>query len=254
VAQKINLPKPFFSENGSKAVLLLHAYSGSSNDVRMMCRSLEKANYTVYAPNFSGHASLRPEDILEQSGEKWWQDTQAAIAFLQEQGYHDIAIFGLSMGGIFAIRTITEGLPGVLGGGFFCSPILPVKNHVPENFLKYAEQVLTVAGVATAEKATRLQQIEKHVTMQLKAIEKQAQLTAAKLTAVSLPVFIAQAGQDEMIEPDGVWQTMAQLTQTTITFHWYPKSGHVITVGPDHKQLEQDVLSFLASLSWNEEK
>ena len=42
MAKKINLPKPLFSEKGKRAVLLLHAYSGSSNDVRMLSRRLEK--------------------------------------------------------------------------------------------------------------------------------------------------------------------------------------------------------------------
>jgi len=75
VAKKINLPKPLFSEKGKRAVLLLHAYSGSSNDVRMLSRRLEKENYTVYSPNFSGHGTLVPEDILDQTTEQWWQDT-----------------------------------------------------------------------------------------------------------------------------------------------------------------------------------
>jgi carboxylesterase len=254
VKPKLTLPKPLFSEKGSQAVLLLHAYSGSSNDVRMLSRSLEKAGYTVYSPNFSGHGTLRPEDILEQTPEQWWQDTVAAVNFLREKGYEKVAVFGLSMGGIFAMRTLTEQIPGVIGGGFFCSPILPTKNHVPENFVRYAQQVLTTAGISAEEQAKRLPQITEQVKDQLSEIEQGTQLTAAKLPKVTLPVFAAQAGQDEMIDAKVVLQTVAQLTQTYITFNWYPQSGHVITVGPDHKQLEQDVASFLASLSWNEEK
>ena len=83
VAKKINLQKPLFLEKGKRAVLLLHAYSGSSNDVRMLSRRLEKENYTVYSPNFSGHGTLVPEDILDQTTEQWWQDTQEAVAFFR---------------------------------------------------------------------------------------------------------------------------------------------------------------------------
>lgn len=254
MAKRINLPKPLFSENGKRAVLLLHAYSGSSNDVRMMSRSLEKENYTVYSPIFSGHGTLVPEDILDQSPEKWWQDTQTAIDFLREKGYQEIAVLGLSMGGIFAMHTITEKVTGVIGGGFFCSPITPVKNQVPENFLIYADSVLTVAEVSETEKAERLTSIQQRVTTQLSAIEAIARQTAEQLAEIQVPIFIAQAGQDEMIDAKGAFETVEKLTQTRFTFSWYPKSGHVITVGPDHKQLEQDVLSFLATLSWNEEK
>ena len=36
----INLPEPFFFEAGPRTVLLLHAYTGSANDVRLLGRFL----------------------------------------------------------------------------------------------------------------------------------------------------------------------------------------------------------------------
>ncbi|MEI5992929.1 alpha/beta hydrolase [Candidatus Enterococcus mansonii] len=250
----INLPKPLFTENGSRAVLLLHAYSGSSNDVRMLSRYLEKANYTVYSPNFSGHATYAPEDILAKTTEDWWQDTLDAIQFLKGKGYQQIAVFGLSMGGIFTMAALTKQLEGIIGGGFFCSPIVPVKNNVPENFLLYSERVLQLAGVSEAEQAERLVKIKQSSYEQLEDIERFSTRIADQLSQVSVPVFMAQAGKDEMIDPQGVYKTAKALQQTRYTLKWYPNSGHVLTVGSDHKQLEQDVLNFLTTLSWNEEK
>ncbi|WP_430606484.1 carboxylesterase [Enterococcus sp. AZ170] len=252
--KKISLPKPLFTQNGSRAVLLLHAYSGSSNDVRMMSRYLEKENYTVYSPNFSGHATVAPEDILAKSTSDWWQDTIEAIQFLKEHGYKELAIFGLSMGGIFTMSALTDQLEGVIGGGFFCSPIVPVKNKVPENFALYADKVLKMAGVSTQERAERMVNIKTASYEQLSDIEAFSKQTANKLAQIEVPVFMAQAGKDEMIDPMGVYQTAQALTQTRSTLNWYPNSDHVLTVGPDHKQLEQDVLAFLNTLSWNEEK
>ena len=63
---------------------------------------------------------------------------------------------------------------------------------------------------------------------------------------------MAQAGKDEMIEADGVFRTAERLQQTAFSLNWYPKSGHVITVGPERRQLEQDVADFLAALGWRE--
>ncbi|MCF7523307.1 hypothetical protein L3X07_08475 [Levilactobacillus brevis] len=65
-------------------MILLHAYSGSSNDMRLLARRLQSENYTVLAPIFSGHATGDPADILRQgSPQQWWQDTQTAIANLR---------------------------------------------------------------------------------------------------------------------------------------------------------------------------
>ena len=250
--RKINLPKPLFAQHGPRAVLLLHAYSGSPNDVRMMSRYLEKLNYTVYSPMFSGHGTLDPQDILHESPEQWWQDTQAAISKLKAAGYQEIAVFGLSMGGIFAMRLLTEADPSIIGGGLFCSPIFPKKEtHVPENFLLYSEEVLKVAQVPDADQ--RLAEIKAAQPAQLKAINQQAALAAAKLATVKVPVFLAQAGQDEMINASGVFETAEALIQTDYQLNWYPNSTHVITVGVDRKKLERDVAAFLAGLPWNEE-
>lgn len=197
---------------------------------------------------------LHQEDILAKSTSDWWQDTIEAIQFLKEHGYKELAIFGLSMGGIFTMSALTDQLEGVIGGGFFCSPIVPVKNKVPENFALYADKVLKMAGVSTQERAERMVNIKTASYEQLSDIEAFSKQTANKLAQIEVPVFMAQAGKDEMIDPMGVYQTAQALTQTRSTLNWYPNSDHVLTVGPDHKQLEQDVLAFLNTLSWNEEK
>lgn len=250
---KITLPKPLFSQKSKRAILLLHAYSGSSNDVRMLSRFLEKHDYTVYSPIFTGHGTLDPLDILSQNVAAWEADTQKALAFLKEQGYQQIAVFGLSMGGLYATKALEWQDPAIVGGGFFCSPLFPVATKVPENFLIYAENVLKTAGVTKEERAEKIEKYQSLVIEQLQAIEKVAADGAANLEKVTQPFFMAQAGQDEMIEPSGVFQTAAAMQGKRFVLQWYPESSHVITVGPARRQLEQDVVNFLTTLDWNEE-
>lgn len=246
VINLLKAPQSLFLPHGEVAVLLLHAYSGSPNDVRMLSRYLEKQDYTVYAPLFSGHGTLDPADILRQDPTTWWQESQAALTFLKEQGYQQIAVFGLSMGGIFATRLVTEADPAVIGGGFFCSPITPVKTNVVENFLLYVQKVFDYAKQpVTAETLATFKPL---VTEQLALIEDQALPAAAGLTNIQTPFFMAQAGQDEMIDAQGVFQTARQLTQTNFTLKWYPTSKHVITIDPIRREFEQDVAAFLTTL------
>ena len=112
-----NLPKPFYSKKSHRGILLLHAYSGSANDVRMLARSLEKANYTVYAPILSGHGTLEPLDILAASVEQWRQDVRKSVAYLKAEGVTQLAVFGLSMGGILAMDLLTEADSTIIAGG-----------------------------------------------------------------------------------------------------------------------------------------
>ena len=244
------VPESLFLPHGKRAVVLLHAYSGSPNDVRMLARFLEKSDYTIYAPLFTGHGTSDPLDILQEHSEQWWQDSLKAVDFLQAKGFHEMAVLGLSMGGTLATRLLSELPDRFVGGGFFCSPIAPVKTNVTENFLLYAKQVLERSGAEASEE--KIESYRPLVEQQLASIEKQAQTAYENLTQIKRPFFMAQAGQDEMIEADGVFRTAERLQQTAFSLNWYPKSGHVITVGPERRQLEQDVADFLATLGWRE--
>ena len=173
--------------------------------------------------------------------------------FLRERGYQEIAILVYQWAD-FQYACINGTINRINWWWIFCSPIYPVENKVPENFVLYAENVMKIAEVPAEEQQSRLQSIEQRVKQQLGAIETIASQTADKLNKIHAPLFLAQAGKDEMIEPMGVYQTAQALTQARVTLQWYPNSGHVITVSGEHKQLEQDVVQFLATLPWNEEK
>lgn len=248
---KMVLPKPFFFENGPRAVLLLHAYTGSSADMRMLGRALEKENYTVYAPHFTGHGTLNPEDILAATPLDWWEDTKKALAFLREKGYQEIAVMGLSLGGIFATKALEE--ERVLGGGTLCSPIfMGDYTNVLKSFLNYVKTVKKIAGDSADEINVKLPTIQKEVEQQLQEIQAFTRSIQQKLSTITEAFFIAQAGKDELIDANAAYQLKEALTNAAVTFHWYENSSHVITVGKTHHELEKDVLAFLNQLSWNE--
>src|SRR5690625_1262738 len=100
---KVKKPAPFTFEAGPRAVLLLHGYTGNSADVRMLGRYLEKQGYTSHAPIYRGH-DLPPEELIKATPEEWWEDVQAAYQYLQELGYKEIAIAGLSLGGVLGLK------------------------------------------------------------------------------------------------------------------------------------------------------
>ena len=57
----------------------------------------------LYAPQYEGHAAP-PEEILKSSPYVWFKDVLDGYDYLVEQGYEDIAVAGLSLGGVFALK------------------------------------------------------------------------------------------------------------------------------------------------------
>ncbi|WP_203649667.1 alpha/beta hydrolase [Secundilactobacillus yichangensis] len=245
----IQLPKPFFFEGGPQAVILLHAYASNSNDVRMLGRYLQRQGYTILGPMFTGHGTGEPADILTKgSPEAWWEDTQRAIQFLRDKQYQQIGIFGLSLGGIFAMRALEKD-PSLLGGGSFSSPIFTSReNNLTPEFIQLAKATYKYMKVDGEEEQQLLDWLAAHLPAQLAQINQFAGVVANDLDRVRQATFIAQGGQDELIDARKVYALKDALTNSQVSFHFYQDAGHVITVNQAHHQLEQDLAVYLKQI------
>lgn len=255
----INFPKALFFEKGPRAVILLHSFTGTPNDHRMLGRCLEKANYTIYAPIFTNHCSTDLEKLIDTPIETWHQDGIKAVKFLRQRGYKDIAIMGLSLGGMIAIRVLTE-MPSLVGGGCFCSPIMEEyinDSCVPENLLKYARYIWEQIPLPKEEIIDRYLAMKREINGKLLPFDLFTQTTRQRLYHIRKPLFIADAGRDEMVRPDTghlLNERMHELNPgIVVTYKHYPTSKHAVTVSHEHKQLQEDVLAYLNSLDWKVE-
>ena len=100
---KLTQPKPFTFEGGNRAVLLLHGFTGNSADERMLGRYLESRGYTCHAPQYKGHG-VPPEELVDYGPSDWWKDCMRAYDRLRAMGHKEIAVAGLSLGGVFSLK------------------------------------------------------------------------------------------------------------------------------------------------------
>jgi len=241
---KILTPQPFYFDKGSRAVLLLHSFSGTSNDMRLLGRFLERNNYSAYAPMFAGHGTSEPLDILNLGGpDKWWQQTVDAIDFLRSKNKNQIYVFGLSLGAIFATKALEE-LPDVVSGGVFGSPIQSTSfQEIRNAFMTYAKKVYSVQqGLTEVEIDSKLRVVSSKIDSMLTDIRKTTVGVTENLAEIDRPYFIGQGTRDNLVNPDAA-EKVAQEVETS-HLHLYD-AGHVLTINNAHNQLESDVLNFL---------
>ena len=251
MAIKTVAPETTFFAGGGRGVILMHAYTGSPNDVRLLGRFLNNHGYAVLMPMLTGHGTTNPEDVLATGVAAWQNDLAESIEFMKNQGFQEIAIFGLSLGGVLAMSAIEEHPEYILGGGPFCSPIIAEsKTNIVPSFVHYAQTAMTNAGVSAADQNRRLPAINAQLQAQLNEIKALTTKVYDKLPLIEQPTLLVQAALDKMIDPQDVYTIEKQLTASPTTLNWYPKSGHVITVGVERQQLQEDVLAFLNTLAW----
>ena len=246
---RIAQPKPFFFESGKRAVLLLHGFTGNSADVRMLGRFLEKKGYTSLAPHYKGHG-VPPEELIHTGPEEWWEDVLAGYNQLKEAGFEEIAVAGLSLGGVFSLK-VGYNMP-VKGIITMCAPMtMRTTELMFEGVLKYARDYKKFEGKSDEE-------IEKEV----EALQNQTMPSLADLRAlihdvrdhvdhVYAPLFVVQATKDEVIDTDSATIIYNEAESEDKRIEWYENSGHVITLGPEKEQLHEDIFEFLESLDWS---
>ncbi len=191
---KVVAPKPFFYRGGNKAVLLLHGFTGNTVDVRKLGKYLHDRGYTCYAPLYSGHG-LEPEKLVQTEPTDWWQDVKDGYTFLIDEGFDEIAVAGVSLGGVFSIRIGAElSIKGIIS---MCAPIL--EKSTDELFKRvqdYGKSYKKFEGKDEEQIIAEMNAFEQNPVPNLKKLQQFIVNTREKLDFIKSPLFVLQGSLD----------------------------------------------------------
>ncbi|MDN4608622.1 alpha/beta hydrolase [Sporosarcina highlanderae] len=246
---RIAQPKPFFFEQGKRAVLLLHGFTGTSADVRMLGRFLEKKGYTSLAPHYRGHG-VPPEELIKTGPDQWWEDVEAGYQQLIDAGYEEIAVCGLSLGGVFSLK-IGVKMP-IKGIVTMCAPMsMKRTDKMYEGVLKYASEYKRYEGKSKPEIEEEVEALRGKTMPALSELSPLVDSVRDQLPSVEAPLFVVQSRNDEVIDVNSANVIFDNASSADKEIKWFEKSTHVITLGPEKEQLHEDIYQFLESLDWN---
>ncbi len=199
-------------------------YYTDSRDVRILGRYLQKQGYTSLAPQYKGHAAP-PEELTKTGPADWWQDVLAGYQELVDKGYDEIAVCGLSLGGVMSLKlSMNRPVKAVIP---MCAPAYIKSEEVMyAGVTEYAREFKKREGKSQEEIDHEMASFEPMPT--LKDLQELLRETRDSLEDVYAPTLVVQK---ELI--------------------WYENSGHVITLDKEKDQLHSDILDFLESLNWS---
>ncbi|EIJ80611.1 carboxylesterase [Bacillus methanolicus PB1] len=247
---KIKMPQPFTFEGGKRAVLLLHGFTGNSADVRMLGRFLEKKGYTCHAPHYKGHG-VPPEELVHTGPEDWWKDVLEGYEFLKKRGHDEIAVAGLSLGGVFSLKLgYTQPVKGIIP---MCAPMYIKSEEVMyKGVLEYAREFKKREGKSEEEIEQEMAEFAKTPMKTLKSLQELIADVRNHVDMIYAPTFVVQGRHDKMINTDSANIIYNKIQSDVKKIKWYEESGHVITLDKEKDQLHEDVYQFLEQLNWQE--
>ncbi|RUS45131.1 carboxylesterase [Cohnella sp. AR92] len=245
---RIVAPKPFTMKGGKRAVLLLHGFTGGTADVKQLGRYLNLRGYTCHAPLYKGHGE-EPDVLIRSGPEDWWQDALDGYRFLNAEGFSDIAVAGVSLGGVLSLKLGSE-LP-VKGIVSMCAPIQEkTVDDLYQRVRNYASMYKRLEGKNSEQIDSELKRLDQTEIPALDGLRRTIADVRGKLNGIAAPTFVMQGRLD-----DPLYQASAQIIYDHIgaehkQLQYYEHSGHIITVDQERDQVYEDACRFLNSLEW----
>lgn len=237
--------QPFLWEgerrNGKKhGVLLIHGFTGTAAQMRMIAQSLHSQGFTVMGVNLPGHASTM-DDMASRTWDNWL--TAAKEAFLQlKKSCDDVSVVGHSMGGCLALILAQQLQPTAI------APIAaPMGTKAPLWAATLAAPIMKTVwwGVRKDEPSAVADEYDygypgfhcvcaKHLSRLIK-------MARRDLHAVTCPILVVQSHADETIIPDSADIILRGVSSTVKRVLWLEDVPHLCTISKEAERIAKAV-------------
>ncbi|MEN6413883.1 MAG: alpha/beta fold hydrolase [Veillonellales bacterium] len=235
--------EPFLLPGGDHGALLVHGFTGSPSEMRLLGDFLQTQGYTVFAPRLPGHGT-RAEEMAKTTWPLWY----GAV----EDGYHilkhlcqEIAVIGLSMGALLALKlTVDYPVSRVvsLSAPIYITdrrlPMLPVyrlfRSFAPKRRRRYPD---IDPRYSVGYDRTPLRSLGSMLEL-VKQVDR-------LLPVMQVPALIIQSYNDHTVRPKSARHIYERLGSSDKQLIWLERSGHIVTLDRQRDKVFQAVAEFL---------
>ncbi len=239
-------PSPFFLEDGPVGMLLIHGFTGSPPEMRLIGEYLHARGITVSGPLLPGHGSTI-EEMNRCRWTDWTGHVEQALADLQAR-CEAVFVGGLSMGALLTLHLAAR-QPG-LSGIVLYSPatIVADRRIYLTPLLKHVIRVLPGSDetdLTDPEAETRIWHYPDNPLPAAHELLKLIRHVRRLLPTITCPALIIYSTRDRAIHPRSARYTYDRLgsqEKKLITLH---NSGHCLTVDSEWKRVAEETYRFI---------
>jgi carboxylesterase len=239
-------PAPFKLPGGKTGILLIHGFTASPTQVRLLGDYLHQRGLTVSAPLLPGHGTT-VSDLSQQRWQNWSQHVNLAFNELTTH-CTNIFVAGISLGSLLTLQLATE--HSEINGIVLYSPLLkmpggPLIQLVPA--IKYLKpEIRKRPDFATDPHA--LDQLWDYDSISLFAVHELLRLrkqVQRSLPRITTPALIIYSTLDRLIGRHSAQYTYDHLgvkEKTLIALH---NSGHDVTLDSEWETVAAQTYKFI---------
>lgn len=244
----------FFIKGGQRAVLLLHGFTASTQEVEGLGIALAEAGYTVAAPLLPGH-NRTFKDFRRTSAEAYAEAVRVAFDALHD--YESIDVVGLSFGAALALdlaaRRSVRRLVVLAPAIFYYNPLTRFAPLLQLYHGKVMKQLSRnpETGIESRWDLFKPEAIRERIAYpwisfpQLQSTRRFMRQVQGELGKVVSPILIIHSRLDTTTKPEGAQYVYDHVGSADKRLVWLEKSGHVITEDYEADIVQKEVVAFL---------
>lgn len=238
-------PSAFVLSGGPVGVLLIHGFTGSPAEMRLVADNLNARGYTVSVPLLPGHGTT-PAELDRQRAAMWSPHVRAALDDLRK-ACRVIFVGGLSLGSLLALQLAGKERD-VAGAILYSPPILvtDARRHLVP-LVKWAVRELPKPADEFADPKAR-QRLWNYSVYPLAAAHEVMRLTGQVtrlLPDVRCPTLVIVSARDRVIHSKSAEYILERLGSPDKRLVRLQNSGHVITLDSEWEQVADDTTRFM---------
>ncbi len=237
---------PFFFEGGPTGCLLIHGFSGSPPEMRLMGEFLAGKGLTVLGVRLAGHGTS-PEDMATTTWRDWVASAEEGLRELQRR-CEQVFVAGLSMGGLITLHLAARHpLPGII--------VMAAPAYIADwrfRFLPLAQYFIRwvtpdiESDLTDPEAEERVFSYKRLPIRCVVSLRELLRLVRQDLPQVKAPALIMQGEEDHHVPADSAPIIFEELGTAEKEIVWWPNSGHCITVDSEREAVWARAFEFIA--------
>ena len=228
----------FLIEGNDIGVVLLHGFTATTAEVRLLADYLRGFGYTLVAPLLPGHGT-QPAELNKTSWLDWYEAAEGA--YLELRGKcTKVFVCGESMGGLLALLIASR--YAQVDGVIAVAPALRIRgialSRIMQYFVKFrpknqAEDNLPWKGY-TVYPVRGLAQVAKLQNVVQKELEN-----------ITQPLLVFMGGKDASIHPESGKLIIDAVRSSEKELIYMPNSPHVMLLAEDKEAIFQKIYEFI---------
>lgn len=238
-----DLAKEFYYKGNNTGILLIHGFTGTPSEMRLLGEYLKERGYTVKGILLKGHGTT-PEDMKKCSWRDWVDSAVEGYKVLKQECDEVFAV-GLSMGGILSLYLARfYGIKGVV------SLSSPMKIYGRSACIAFIQRYFRSYILHKPEKDDlNIISYDKSPVKSIYELFRLIRYVKGNLRRINKPILIMQSYKDKTVEPVSaniIYNRIGSLDKSIVYLH---ESGHIITCDCEKERVFEEVNNFIKSKS-----